>query len=242
VNWVRLNKEKKMKKLVIGAAALACASIVSAQTVTSANIVGYNKDVSAAGSFHISALQFTVDNPTPEAVYGTSLPVGSKIYAWNGAGYLISTFAENVDWSTWPPTTNYTWIGDSITFENSDGYWVENAGASEATTIIAGDVPMSAIVTNGLVVGFQLISYPFPVARNVADLELNPTVDDKVYAWNGSGYDIATYAEDIDWSTWPPTTNTVWLGDTVNLAVGEGFWYETSTARDWVVNRPFTTN
>jgi hypothetical protein len=88
-----------MKKLAIAVAAVACASIVTAQTVTSANVVGYNKKAVQAG-LQMHGMQFIGSaDATPTSVFGSTLPVGSKVYIWtnDGAGsgsYAIATFIQ----------------------------------------------------------------------------------------------------------------------------------------------------
>ena len=114
-----------MKKLIATVAVLACAaSVVSAQTVTSQNIVGYNKDVSAIG-FHISGMQF--DNAvanTPTTVYGDSLPLNSKIYTWNGSGYVIVTYGQS-----FVPFVGLVtkWNNETLPISVGEGFWYETA-------------------------------------------------------------------------------------------------------------------
>ena len=220
-----------MKKLVMTVAVLACAaSFVSAQTVTSANMVGYSKVSNVAG-LQIGSAQFLVgDSNTVTDVFGDQLPVGSKIYKFdpaNGYGGNISTYsavflggtAWNVELELLPGV----------------GYWVE--AAADAETIISGEVPLDEIVTNNIVAGLQLMSYPYPVATSISQMQFNPTVGDKVYKFdsaNGYSGSISTYSD-------------VFLGGTawdidLTFEVGEGFWYESAAAGtvQWIVNRPFT--
>jgi hypothetical protein len=98
-------------------------------------------------------------------------------------------------------------------------------------------VPLDDSVTNNLVPGLQLISYPYPVQVSISQMELNPTVGDKIYKYvPGSGYggNIATFQSVF-------IGGTAWNVD-LTFDVGEGFWYESASAGtvQWVVNRPFT--
>jgi len=220
-----------MKKLVMTAAVLACAtSMVAAQTVTSANIVGYNKEASAVG-FHISGMQF--DNAaanTPTTVYGDSLASGSKIYTWNGSSYVIASYGP----SFVPFVGLVTKWNNEPALGNGDGYWVESVGVAE--TIRNGEVPMDAAITNSIVAGFQLCSYPYPVDRVISNLGFTPTSGDKIYAWNGTGYDIVSYGP-----SFVPFVGLVtkWNNETLPIAVGQGFWYEAAAGSTWIATKPF---
>ena len=80
-----------MKKLLMTAAVLATASIVTAQTVTSANIVGYNKDVADTGILEISGMQF-VGGTDLRSAYGDSYPMGTVCYVYNIGTGLYDIF------------------------------------------------------------------------------------------------------------------------------------------------------
>jgi hypothetical protein len=228
------------KTLLIAAAALISASAIA--EVTSANIVGYYKDTGApsggASSLHISGYQFTETNATPETVFGSQLPLGTKVSTYNG-GYQFSTYEESVDYGTWPPTTNVGWSAD-LDLSGQAGFWVQNFDISQQVAVVAGEVELADSVTNSIEPGLQLVSYPYPVATTVTNLGLNAAVGDKVYVYD-SGYQISTYEESVDYGTWPPTTNVGWSAD-YNIDVGEGFWVQSfqGVTNDWVVNRPFT--
>ena len=221
-----------MKKLIATVAVLACAaSVVSAQTVTSQNIVGYNKDVSAIG-FHISGMQF--DNAvanTPTTVYGDSLPLNSKIYTWNGSGYVIATYGQ----SFVPFVGLVTKWNSEPVLGNGEGYWVESTGAAES--VLSGEVPLDAAITNSVAAGFSMLSYPYPVDRVITELGFTPVLGDKIYAWNGTGYTIVTYGQ-----SFVPFVGLVtkWNNETLPISVGEGFWYETATPQTWIATKPFS--
>ena len=212
-----------MKKLVMTVAVFACAaSIASAQTVTSANMVGYNKAAMATG-LQILGTQFDTGDNTPEGIFGDSLPYGSKIYSYNG-GYSISTFTEGVfgnpdDWDT------------ALDLGQIQGYWVQ-IPAGAYTNIISGEVYLDDSVTNSIVIGLQLVSYPYPVERTVSQMGFVPSYGDKLYKYAG-GYAISTYTEGVFGNP------DAWDLDFA-LGVGEGFWYQSGVNTDWIVDRPFT--
>ncbi|MDF7805829.1 hypothetical protein P4E94_00160 [Pontiellaceae bacterium B12219] len=224
-----------MKKIIMTAALSACASLVFAQaTVTSANIVGYNKDVSNPG-LHMSGYQFLGDDTTPAGVFGDQLPIGTKISVFNGANYDNSTYEIYFDFGTFMNVTN--WNPNTLDLGLAKGFWVENTGASVATAVLSGEVQVADSVTNEIVIGLQQLSYPYPVARNVLDLDFTPSIGDKISVYNGSNYDTSTYEIYFDFGTFMNVTN--WNPSAIDIAVGQGFWYEAVSAQTWVANKPF---
>jgi hypothetical protein len=222
-----------MKKLIMTAAVLACAGIVSAQ-VYSENIVGYAKDVASGAGFHISGVPFDVADPSPEGVFGSQYSLGTKIYLWTGSGYAISTYSSVFDYGTY--TYVDQWDPNTLDLSSGNGFWIETVGAE--TAIKSGEVNLSDSVTNSIVVGFQLLSNPYPVYQTVAAMGFSPTRCDKVYAFTGTGYAISTYSSVFDYGTY--TYVDKWDPDTLTIDVGEGFWYEAVSAQTWVATRPFT--
>jgi len=223
-----------MKKLIIAAMALTCATaIVSAETVTSENIVGYNKAISVSGAsgsgLQLFGIQFdTAASHTPESVFGSSLPYGSKVYMYNApagpysiAVYTQGAFGNPDGWN------NAFEIGGGI------GFWVEIPSGSY-TNIISGDVPVSGTVTNSISAGLQLVTYPFPVVKTVKQLGFTPSYGDKIYKYNAPAgpYSIAIYTPGAfgnpdDWN------------NDFEIGVGEAFWYEATSAFSWIVTENF---
>lgn len=220
------------KTLLIAAAALISASAFAAtNVVSSANIVGYNKEITAENGLKISALQFdTGTSNTPTSVYGDNLPKGSKMFLWNGSGYEIASYTDvfvafvgNV--TKWDANPEF-FIGD--------GYWIDSAGVS--TSVLSGNVILSDSVTNGLIEGVNLVSYPYPVDRVITNLGFTPNKGDKIFIWNGTGYDIASYT-DVFVAFQGNVTK--WDNETNSISVGQGFWYESVSNSTWIANKPF---
>jgi hypothetical protein len=115
------------------------------------------------------------------------------------------------------------------------GFWVE--APSPVESIVAGEVYMQDAVTNNLVPGLQLISYPYPVQVSISQMNLTPTEGDVIYKYvPGSGYvgNIATYESVL-------FGGLAWNQD-LTFDVGEGFWYESAAGStvQWIEARPFT--
>ena len=211
-----------MKKLVMTGAVLVCAaSVALAQTVTSANMVGYNKGENT--SFQILGTQFDTGDSTPAGVFGDQLPLGSKVYTFDGS-YQISTYTEGFFGAPnfWSVESD---IGGGV------GYWLAVPEGTH-TSIVSGEVPLDDSITNSIVAGFQMMSYPYPVERNVTQLGLAPQIGDKIYKFTDA-YEISTYTKGFFGAP------DFWSSDFL-LGVGEGFWYDSGVDTSWVVTRPFT--
>lgn len=217
-----------MKKIIATTAALACLASIAAAQVTSANIVGYNKaSLDDSSGIQIVALQFNVADSTVSGVVGDSLPLGSKIYK-----FVDGSYSGNI--STYGPVflSGNAWTPD-LTIELGSSFWVQVPSTS--TNIFAGEVETADSVTNSVVPGLQMLSYPYPVERGIDQLGLTPEVGDKIYKFANGSYTggISTYGPVfLSGNAWTPA---------LSFGVGEGFWYESTavTTNDWVVNKPF---
>ena len=127
---------------------------------------------------------------------------------------------------------------------SGSAYWVSipnSAAETDYDAIIAGEVNTEATVTTTLAAGYQMVTYPYPVARSIRDMDLPGSIGDIVYQFNtGTGQyqtsEYKTYADIVDGA---PAFITGWATD-LSINVGEGFWfYNSITSKDWVANKPF---
>ena len=220
-----------MKKLMTTVAVLGCAvAMVSAQTVTSANMVGYAKKTLPAGGFQIVSPQFqgTAAGTTLDNAF-SGVVDGSAVYIWTGTAYLpkISYFV------------GYGWFdagfnpkGDTV-INAGDALWLQDGGAS-STPIISGEVPSASSITNTLAVGFNLIANPYPVAMLLDDIPLASLSDgDSVYVWSEGAYlPKISYFVGYGWfdAGFDPKGNT-------EIPVGDGLWLSSAAGGDLILNK-----
>jgi len=219
-----------MKKTLLTAALagiIASAAFADSNVVSSANVVGYVAVETAPGLI-IASQQFLGTNATPTELFGDTLPIGSKIYKFDPVSGYIGNIAE------------YQTIflaGDawSAELDLSDGsFWVETTVVN--TNTFSGDVPMAASITNNIVPGLSLTAYPYPVSVSINDLDITPTLGDRIYKYDpATGYigNIAEYQTIF-------LAGDAWSSE-LTFEVGEGFWYEnvSDTNNVWVEVRPF---
>jgi hypothetical protein len=101
---------------------------------------------------------------------------------------------------------------------------------------LSGTVPEEDAVTNSIVAGFQLCSFPYPVDRVVTNLGFSPVPGDKIYVWSGSGYESASYGPLVVIGVGLVTK---WDNETLAIPVGAGFWYESGENTAWIAERPY---
>lgn len=227
-----------MKKLMMTVVALGCAAAVTAQ-VYSANIVGYNKNAADAG-LQIVAMQFDdgVGN-TLDSIFGDAYPLGTKILTYEEpGGYKTSTYQV-----TYPPP-NYLpvngWAGSVSTVGGAVACWIQMpTGEPTVNNIMSGEVDLADSITNSVLAGLNLFSYPYPVEVEVQDLGFTPVLGDRLFAYdNVGGYITVTFQ-----TTYPPPNYLpvdAWSNPTLKIPVGGGFWYSTTTPSTWIADRPFT--
>lgn len=186
--------------------------------------------------FHIAGMQYNADSTnTPASIYGDTLPFGSKIYRWSGNYYDSSEYNEFYDFDIFDYVVK--WDVD-FSLGDGEGYWVYAPLAVD--TYLNGDVPLADAITNTISVGFQICSYPYPVDRVVTNLGFTPSYGDRIYVWNGTGYDYAEYNQFYDFDIFDYVVK--WDNETLHLDVGQGFWYKSTVATNWVAQRPFSLN
>ena len=219
-----------MKKLLIASVALGCAAAVVAQTATSANIVGYKKNVQPSAGFLIFApAQFggaaggiTLD----DAVDG--LVGGEQIFIYNGSTYDIYDYFAGYGW--FDGLFN---LAGGVVIPAGAGSWLSGAASSE--TITAGEVPMAATVDVPVAAGFNLVANPYPVALALDDIDVSSfTGGEQVFVYNGSTYDIYDYFAGYGWfdGLFNPAGS-------VQVPVGEGFWLSVNSGTTLVFNKLF---
>jgi hypothetical protein len=258
-----------MKKLVMTAAVLACAtSIVSAQTVTSANVVGYYKSLKPAGDLQLLGVSFGTTASTLDDLLGQSQFTGDpetgnadSVITWNAGTQTYKTYAL-YDGNAWgDPTVEwrdaddfYTPMASPVLPVGSAAWLTSPAAPGDVDLIASGEVPLAASVTNSIVAGLQMLAYPFS-----ADFAL----DNSGFAASGATGDPETGNCDliIAWDVATQTYNTYGLYDgnlwgdptvewrnaddfytpaqSVVLDLGRGFWYQAKSAFTWVEATPY---
>lgn len=220
---------KKITAILLGTLIASSAALAQTNQVLSKNAVGYIKIDFPKG---LSLVQNVFEPITaPIAISNTfaTLPNSSKVFLWNGSGYVTYNKAAFGGWGA---------AGSNI-LQRGSAFWVEipQAAASNSYSVfIMGEVPDSTTApstTLGVVPGLNAKGFPYPVSErwtNTTIAKVAPS-GTKLHIWNGTGY--ATYNKAAFGG---------WGANTVTLNPGQGFWIEwpvAAAATNWNVSKPY---
>ena len=207
----------RTKTLLIAVAALAAETISSqAQTVFSANVVGYVNVVLPAGQLVL------VSNPLDDGTntttsLGQNLANRSQIQIWNGSGFTVANKASGV----WTP---------DLSIPVGTGFFV-NSKTTITNTFVGTVIPgVGGFTTNSLPANtLVLVGSTVPYAGDLTDtnLAIGPLLANKsaIQVWNGSGFTGTSKVGGV----WTPN---------LTLAVAQGFFVSSKTATNWVQTLP----
>lgn len=216
------------KSLLLAAAALAAGIFTShAQTVYSANIVGYvNQSLPSGYSLISNPLQNADGTNGAENVFSGSLQGFDALLIWNGSGYTAYSYnapgwadanGNAVSQPTIPP-------GAAVFYQN-------NSGATEANTVVGSVVLSNTITLNP---GYSFVSSAAPVADVADSTTFNLPLQgfDALLFWNGSGYTAYSYNA----PGWADANGNTVAAPTIG--VGTGFFYQNNSgaAETWTEN------
>ena len=223
-----------MKKTLLIAAATLAAGIISIQAqVYSQNVVGYVNQTVGAGKFLMAA------NPLDLS----SLPGGNVITNVLSGTYPDSTFvycfASGVGFTSEQYIAGYGWYPGTTILAPGTGYFIQTPTGSALTNTYSGTVIVGG-VTNSLVNGFSMVSSHFPAAKPLGcagitdpNTTLNfPAQDgDQFYNWDypSQSYTTVQYIGGYGWYD----SNGVYDTNGPVIAPGQGFFIQTSAAKDW---------
>jgi hypothetical protein len=213
----------RTKTLLIAAAALAVGLISSqAQTVYSANVVGY-VTLSLPSGYSMICNQMDLDGKGTNnwiGCLGTNLPNNFQVLAWNGTTFTSTKWLA----------ASQKWTANNATFTNAMqphvGFFANTPAATNITLV--GNVIQG---TNQYTInaGYQVVSANVPLTGGMqTNFGYNPTKNDQVLVWNGSTY-TSTKWLGTKWSAGEPTFS---VGQAVFLnAVGNTNWTQSFTVQ-----------
>ena len=244
--------------------------------VVSSNIVGYTK-VGLQSGLNLIGSQFVLvggsvagmnDFVVAEGQDGfddESFDAATTLKIWVGDGYI--DYGWTGEFSKNNPTLagelgiddesyDNKWLNDDyeVADENlqiGTGFWIK--AGKEGTVLLSGEVPGDDPVTQNIVAGLNMVSYPWPMAVDLQKIQVSGQTgfDDESFdatttikVWAGDGY--YDYGWTGNFLTESPTLagelgvddesyNNKWLNDdyeieTEPLEIGKGFWIKASAS------------
>jgi hypothetical protein len=202
----------RTKTLLIAAAALAATVISSeAQTVFSANVVGYVNVVCPSGQLVLTSNPLDDGTNTANSILA-SLPNKSSIQLWNGSGFTAISKTS-------------TGFAGNPSIPVGTGFFVQSS-SNFTNTFVGNVVPaVGGTSTNSLPAGtLVLVGSTLPVGGTFNDvgtnsLNLNATLPNKssIQLWTGSGFTAVS------------KTSTGFAGNPP-LTVAQGFFIQSASA------------
>ena len=213
-----------MKKFSLALTILTAVSFAAqAQTVGSANVMGYTKITIPSNEYAFVALNFETTNNTINDLFG-DLPNSSKIILWNTSiqDYDPAIQKGRSGWGA--AGTNQIKIGQ--------GVFVLLPPDVEETVLFSGDVLNTGTTTVYSVNGYSPLAFPYSSETYFTNTALAKTAanSDKVSFWVNNdwvSYQKGRSGWDVDVSS-------------VKIKLGEGFFYETSTGKGVDEVRPYS--
>ena len=216
-----------MKKLVMTVVVLAsAASIATAQTVTSENVVGYTKVEAIGGQLSLVAVNFETDGAALNALVGDQLDDLSSIFVWDKDGGVYLPVASK---------TRGTWSPDHV-INMGDALWLSPSGSATQDVLFAGEVLISGTNSYTVAPGIDATGFYYPTEVTFKDTDLAATVPDlsTLFVWTGSAYHQWNKTRG-SWAPVAPAT-----GDAV-LGPSQAYWIKSASSTNKTVNeiRPF---
>ncbi|MBU1909221.1 MAG: hypothetical protein KJ726_04160 [Verrucomicrobia bacterium] len=219
--------------------------------VYSVNVVGFQKLTAVSSGFTMVSTPFekssnNLDNVIgPQLTGGKSEGVADQINLWDQSLQRYQTYWLKAADSYWYDLSGLR--ATNVYLNPDDGFYIRNRAVTNRVVVVSGDVPADDIITNVLVPGFSLVSYPFSTAININNSGLtngksgkSEGVADQATLWNSGTAKYDTY--------WLKSTDRKWynlsgtLATNVYVGAGVGFFYRNrdSVNFNWVEARPYT--
>jgi hypothetical protein len=213
----------RTKTLLLTAALGAAGVATSMAQVYSVNAVGYVTTPLVPGFNLVSnPLRNTEPNGNQVQNLFNSLPGGTSVYLWNGAGFDIATKDPDFGWEP----ANFA----SREVLPGGGVFVRlPAGVTGQSVTFVGEVVQGNNLTVNIPVGFSIVSSIVPQEGTATQLGYTPAAGDALYFWSESAQTynpISGY--DADFQEFNPPLPTV--------GVGEAFFARATTAHTWTRN------
>jgi hypothetical protein len=219
----------RTKSLLLAAAALAAGVLSSqAQTVYSANIVGYVNTALPSGYSLVNNPLLNSDGTNGAENVFASLQPFDSLLIWNGTGYTAYSYQGPGSWID----SNGNPIAAPNVSPGGAVFYQNNSGGAESNTFV-GTVLLTNSISLGAGYSFVASTVPVSAPADSTNYSLPFQAFDSVLFWNGSGYTAYSYQGPGSWidANGNPTNAPV-------IGVGQGFFYQNNSgaAETWAQN------
>lgn len=249
-------------KLALIALASIAGTTFAAETVSSANIVGYVKTDIVGGQYNLIGINFGDDSQTLADAIGTDqltanadFTLADQVFMFNTDTLSYEKYALKTDEQFYPCNTVMEWYTASATnpvVPIGSAMWVVPAAATGTNELVlSGDVNIAATSTVSVTTGYQMMSYPFSCDITLGEMSTEGltanadfTMADQVAIWNGSSYTKYGLKNDGLW--YPCNTVMEWYTSSPasdqKVAMGGGYWLISQGVTTYIVPSPYFNN
>ncbi len=253
-----------MKKTGLVLALLLATSLAAqAQTVGSANVMGYSKStIEAGGAFYMMTCNFeTAVTNTLLSVFGTNtltqddnLLNCDRVFLYAPATQTYQAWAQWTDGVFYKANDLTEWgLGTAGNPEllSGTGFFLSSGNVSN-TILLSGDVVMVATQNVDIVTGYQILGVPLSGVVNLQDtgfFDSGAAADnnllncDRVHTYNAGTYQAYAIWTDGVW--YKANDLTEWglgIAATNDLNLNEGFFYEAQADMTWSETNSYINN
>jgi len=259
-----------MKKTLMTVAVATCAAVVTAQAVTSANIVGYYKVAKPAGALQLAGMNLQQgdlnevldDSDFVGSYYASS---ADSLLMWddgiqNYVGYALydDTAYYTPGSREWRPTADFYSAAPAIPVAQGAAIWFQSVASSSATDgMFTGEAVIASNATHNIVANLNMIAFPFSATVDLNDTDLKnlgtggyyASSSDSILIWDTGINNYVGYAlyDDTAYYTpgtveWRPTANFYVPAGDIDIDLGKGFWYNAVSGFTWTEANPYIDN
>jgi len=261
-----------MKRLntVIFSIVLGISCVVhAADTAQSVNIVGHDEVDKPVGALAIVSAQFadsSLDQLLNHANFVANLDdtLCDRVLVWDAGtqayityGLCDPTALGQGTTPQWRLTGASFFVAQTNYVNAGDGLWLQTQPSSTDTNaFMSGDVVSTEYKTNSISAGLNLISSPFSTGFDLNTTltngteNLDDTLCDRVLVWDAGTQTYITYGL-CDPTALGQGTTPQWRltgasffvpNVTLDIPMGQGFWYQAKSSFDWVYRSPYFDN
>jgi hypothetical protein len=235
--------------IAIVCASVALSSFAQTGEVYSLNVVGFQKLTAASNGLTMVSTPFLRTSNTLDDIVGGQLAAGKSstladnVLIWNKTNQSYDTYWLRTD-RVWFALSGS--LATNTSLPTDAGFWIRNRRTTNQTVVVSGDVVDYNAITNVLVPGLTMVSYPFSTDIDINRSSLtngkngkSSTLGDNITIWDAAvqGYQTYWLRTDKVWRTLSGE-----MATNVFVGSGKGFWYRNRNAANfnWVESRPYT--
>ena len=248
-----MSQSRKLVSAVTCAVVACIATGAFAQTgeVYSLNVVGFEKVTAPSNGLIMVSTPFSRSPNTLDDVIGSQLKAGKtdisadNILTWDQPSQSYLTYWLNQNDHKWHALDGSLATNANLT--TPMGFWIQSRSGTNEIAVVSGDVVSSSVVTNPLLVGLNMVSYPFSTTIDINNSALTngkagktDISADNIVMWNSSNQVYITFWLNQNDRKWHGLDGSV--ATNVTVGAGKGFWYQNrnSTLFNWVEAKPYT--